>query len=164
MTEPFQTAGLLGDGDGKDRLLLLTDHGTFGNIAQPLEIHVCPGIDADKRLIPAAALPHIFEQSGHTQCTCRFDNGAGRLIDCLDAAAQLIGIDPDNLVDMFATQLEGQLPHFPDRYTICKNTGSIKRDSLPAFQRACHGIAVGRFNTDHFDLLSEIFYVRGNAC
>ena len=106
-TEPEKGAWLLRDRHREQGLLLFTHQGPFGDIAQPIEVHVRPTVNRNEGLFLNVSLPDISLQSGGSQGTGRLDDRPGRLVNTLDCATDLVDINADNLIDILATDIKG---------------------------------------------------------
>ena len=77
--------------DGKDGLSMFTYLGPFGNIAQPVEIHIGTRANGYQGLTGTALTRDIFFHTRHAGGAGRLCHGAGIIEDILDCGTKFIG-------------------------------------------------------------------------
>ena len=117
-------------------------------MAQAVEVHVRAAHD---RREPAAVHALTFDvplQSGHGERTGRFGDRAGVLEDVPDRCTDLIGGDKHDLVDAFARNPEGLLPHLLDRHAIGKDPNALQDHPLAGREGRMQRWRIMRLDTD----------------
>ena len=137
--------------------------GAFRHVPQAVEIHVGTAIDGHEGACRAALAGDIFLDARDGQCAGRFDDGPGVLEDVLDAGAQLIRGDQQDLVDIQLRQPERFLPHAPHRDAVGEDAHALERHTAAAAQGFVHARGIFGLDTDDLDARIQSFRVGSDA-
>lgn len=158
-------AGLLGDGDGQEGLLVLANGGALGDEAQPVKVHVGAAGDGDEAAVAVgrwvSADPLL--ESSERERTGRLDNGARVLEHVFNGRARLVGGDLDDLVDDLLTYPERLLADGLDGGPVCKQAHVAEHDALAGLERLDHGVGVVLLDADDLDVRRDALDVDARA-
>ena len=150
--EAAEAAALLGDRDGEQRFALLADLGALGHEAQPVEVHVGAAQDGGVGLAARAVLFDVLLDRGHRERAGRLDDAARVDEHVLDAGADRIGVDRDELVHQLAGDAEGLLADQLDGGAVGEQADVGQRHALVRRDRLHHRVGVVHLHADHLDL------------
>jgi hypothetical protein len=156
-TELAERAGALGNRHGEQRLARFANLSTFGDEAQPIEIHVGAARHRDERLIA-----HAFALDPRLQPRCgeragRLHDRARVVEDVLDGGAHFVVRDADDFVHRFARDLKGELAHFAHGDAVREDPHMIEVYPSSDRERLVHRVRLERLDANHLDVGSQIF-------
>ena len=157
-----KTAGAFGNRGANQRLPLFTQRGQFGDMAQPVKVHVGAAENGDKAPVLQVLPLDILFQPGQGQCPGRFRDGAGILEYILDRGADLVDVDRQDLIDQLPADAECFLSRLPYRGAVGEDVHVIQGDPLTGFHRPVHAGCPVMLHTDDFYLRAGRFHVQGD--
>src|SRR5690606_35347904 len=93
-----------------------------------------------------------------------FEYAAGVLEDILDAGANGVGVDGDEVVDVLFGQPEGFGADQFDGRAVREQADVAQFDAPAGRVAAYHGVGVGGLDSDDLDFGSQLLDVSGYAC
>ena len=166
--ETAETAPFFRNGDGKYRFTIFTDIGAFGHETQAVEIQVGAGCDGDQCLSGQRRscffkFSDLSLDTGDSQCAGRFQNAACVQENVFDGGADIVGIDQNDIINIFAGYSEGFFADQFDCCTIGNQADILQIDASACIKALFHGAGVGGFDTDYADFRTDLFDIGGNA-
>ncbi|KPB92289.1 Uncharacterized protein AC502_5511 [Pseudomonas syringae pv. maculicola] len=162
--ERLETARLLGNGHGNDRLAAFAQFGTLGHVAQAVKVDVGAGVDGHQRLAGHAALLDVLLDACNTQRTRRLGDRAGVVVDVLDRRADFVGADGDHFIDVMTAHFKGVITDLRHRHAIGKQPDLAQHHALARRHRRLQAVGVVGLDADDLDLRPQVFHVRCNPC
>ncbi|KAH0340969.1 threonine dehydratase, biosynthetic, partial [Aureobasidium melanogenum] len=145
---------LLGDGDHKQSLLLLTNGSALSDETQTVKVHVGAGGCSNQLTlgVRARVLSNVLLQTSQSKSAGRLENGASVVENILDGSTSLIGSDHDDIVDNLTSQTEGLLSDSLDSSTVSEQTDLFECDTLAQLEGFDHSVCIVRLDTDDLDV------------
>jgi hypothetical protein len=156
-------SALLRNADGEQDFARLANFGSFGDMAQTIEVHVGARVDCDQAPRASRTGLGVGLKAGERQSACRLSHNANILENILDRRAYCVRIRDQNIIEQLSAKSEGFLAGLSDCDAIGEQADTVEHNAFASVDCRLHRSDINWLNPDHLGFGTQKFDIGRDA-